>query len=275
MSQDVLVTGRLVGGHPIRRNPVTDNKGNPKLNADGEKMTQVYIGIAVPKTQADWRQEPWGQQIAAVAEAAWPRGEHRAPTFAWKVTDGDSDIPNKNNSVPNQREGYPGHWVLACATNWHVKCYHPNKYDPHQQIQDEKEIKTGDYCRVVVSVKGNDSTDSPGVYLNPSLFELSRAGKEIILDNGPSAAEMFGGSSAQLPSNGQFDDSVKAPQQEQQQTASTTPPPPPPANDLVTPPPPPPSEEEKYEYGGQVKTKSEWLAIPGYTEAHLKAMTKV
>ena len=37
----------------------------------------------------------------------------------------------------------------------------------------------GDYCRLVISIKGNGAIapNTPGVYVNPSMFELYQAGK--------------------------------------------------------------------------------------------------
>lgn len=200
---EVLVEGRLVAGHPMIQNVKTDNAGQPKLQADGiTPQTEAYIGIAIPKGQeTDWRQTPWGQQFHAAAVRDWPNGEHGSPTFAWKVTDGDSPVPNTKGKKPCDREGYPGHWVIGASTQFGIKCFHVGKYDPLQQIQDKNEIKCGDYCRVGLNVKGNGPCQSPGIYVNPDQFELSRPGVQIIVESGRSAAEVFGGVPA--PSNTQ------------------------------------------------------------------------
>ncbi len=191
--------GRLVGGHPMEMHQVIDQLTNkPRMQADGvTPRMELYIGVAIAKGQeTHWNQTPWGQQIYQAGVADWPNGEHGAAAFAWKVADGDSQIPNKKGKKPCDREGYPGHWVLNCSTALPLRCYHANKYDPTQQIQNKNEIKAGDYCRVVINCRGNGPCQSPGVYLNPALFELSRPGVEIILDNGPVAADAFGGGAA-------------------------------------------------------------------------------
>lgn len=198
MSQTVeilLPEGRLVGGHPMNQNVVTDDRTKqPKLGQDGQPRKEAFIAIAIPKQGApDWKQSPWGSLIAQAGQAAWPSGEFNAPTFAWKVEDGDSQVPNKRGKKNCDREGYPGHWIIKGSTGIPIKCYHAGYYDPTQQIQDANAIKPGDFCRVLVNVRGNGSTDSPGVYMNPALFELSRAGDLIVLDSGTSAAEAFGG----------------------------------------------------------------------------------
>lgn len=211
---EIMVTGRLVGGHPMDQRVVTDDKtGQPKMQADNvTPRTEAYVGIAVAKQgEANWWETDWGQKIYNTAQRDWPNGEYGAPTFAWKVVDGDSAIPNKKGKKPCEREGWPGHWVLHCSTGIAIKCYHPGRYDPTQQIQNKAEIKPGDYCRVLINCRGNNPTQSPGVYLNPTLFELSRAGIEIILDSGPSAADAFGGTVAQLPQNAQVDPNATAP----------------------------------------------------------------
>jgi hypothetical protein len=203
MSIDVLIEGRLVCGHPMTRRPVKKRDPitkveTPVINADGTPVTDVYVGIAIPKlTESDWKQSAWGQQFYAAGVQDWPNGEHGSPTFAWKVTDGDSQVPNQKGKKPCDREGWPGHWIVHCTTQFHVSCFHVGKYDPLEQIQVDKEIKTGDYARVLVNVKGNGPSQSPGIYVNPTKFELSRAGAVIISESGPSAAEVFGG--APLP----------------------------------------------------------------------------
>lgn len=206
--------GRLVGGHPMNSNPAVDDRtGQPKLQADGvTPRTEVYLGVAIPKAgETHWNQTTWGALIHQQAAADWPNGEYNAPAFAWKIVDGDSQVPNKRGRKPCEREGYPGHWVLNLATGLPIKCYHAGRYDPTQQIQNKVEIKPGDYCRVLVTCRGNNPSQSPGVYLNPSLFELTRAGVEIVLDTGPSASDAFGGSAPQLPPGAQVDTAVAPP----------------------------------------------------------------
>ena len=197
---EVMVSGRIVCGHPITRRPVT--KKDPVTKQETPLMdpttnlqiTESYFAVAVPKgAEPDWKQSPWGQQIYTRACQDWPNGEHGALDFSWKITDGDSMVPNKNQKKPAEREGWPGHWVIHCTTRFAVRCYHAGKYDPTQQIQEENAIKCGDYCRVLLDIKGNSPSQSPGVYVNPMLFELSRAGVLIVTDSGPSAAAAFGG----------------------------------------------------------------------------------
>ena len=196
---EVMIEGRLVNGHPMTRRPVT--KKNPQTHVEeplldqlGQQVTDVYFAVAIPKAgSVDWKLTAWGAPIAARAVADWPNGEHLAPAFSWKIIDGDSAVPNQKGKKPCEREGWAGHWVVHCSTRFACRSFHVGKYDPTQQIQVENEIKTGDYCRALLGVKGNNPSQSPGIYTNPQLFELSRAGTPIVGEGGPSAADAFGG----------------------------------------------------------------------------------
>lgn len=209
MASDILTpVGRIVGGHPMVAHPVTDSKtGVAKMQKDGiTPRMSTYIGLAIPKgAEARWQDTEWGRQIELVAQTDWPRGEHRAPTFAWKIIDGDSRVPNKKGKIPAEREGYAGHWVVQASTELHVPCYHTGHYAPHEQIKRKEEIKCGDYGRLYLNVKGNGSSESPGIYVNPTLFDLVRAGIEIINSDGPDAAAVFGAVAAVVPANAQLD----------------------------------------------------------------------
>jgi hypothetical protein len=295
--QEVLITGRLVGGHPMVTHTVTDDiTKQPKMQADGvTPRTEAYVGIAIAKgVESDWRQTPWGQQISLAAQTGWPNGEFNAPAFAWKITDGDSQVPNKVGKKPFDREGFPGHWVVNCSNGFAIRSYHPGRYDPTQQIQDKNAIKCGDYCRVLINAVANAPSQSPGVYLNPMLFELSRAGIEIVTSSGPDAAAAFGAAAAVLPANAMVDNTVQqtaegaqqAHQQAQQPTvqqpAAQQPAvqqPVTPANDFVTGPgggPAAPAAVQEVKYidanGGQF-TEAQLLAA-GYQAAQIAALPR-
>lgn len=66
-------------------------------------------------------------------------------------------------------------------------------------IQNKDEIKAGDYCRLVISIKSNKSTQTAGIYVNPSLFELYQSGVAIISENAPDATATLGATAAALP----------------------------------------------------------------------------
>lgn len=253
----VTPVARLIHGHPMKQNPKTNRKTKqPVLDKAGQQVKEIYIGIAIPKAgEADWKDTEWGKQIvmaATDAEFGYDVAMTKRTDFSWKVVDGDSDVPNKEGNVPNQDPYKVRHWVLHLNTRIPYNCYHVGKYSPLDAIQDANTIKLGDYVRVNIMAKGNKPSETPGVYLNPNLLELSRPGEAIVREgSGPDAASVFGGGApAQV-----------APTPAPSAPAPTTPPP---ATDLLVT--PPPVVEEKYSYNGAVYTKAQLLGMPGWSE---------
>ncbi len=269
MAEEIEVSGRLVGGHPMLYTKQIDDKTKlPKLMKDGTELMSMYIGVAVPKTgEQHWNQTAWGAKIWNDAIAGYPRGEHEMPNFAWKIQDGDSQIPNQKMVKPCDKEGYPGHWVLNCSTSLPVKVFIAGKYDPMDQVQDSNMIKTGDYCRALIYVKPNNSTQSPGMYLNPYGFELTQAGQQII--SGPDVGAIFRGSppagqQQQVPPAGQQQQAVPpaAPNTGFAGGPGAAPPPP-----AVAPPPP---AEQSYLVQGTIYTQSQ-LVNSGWSPEQIAA----
>ena len=214
MSDILSPVGRLVAGHPMEMHPVMDDRTNVQKTFK-DNITPMFnqsVGIAIPKAgETHWNQTQWGAQIQAVAVAAYPRGEHTMATFSWKITDGDSTEPNKKMVTPASREGYPGHWVVFASSCFPTPSYHAGKYQPHEVIQNKNEIKKGDYVRISFNTAPNNSSDSPGMYINPVMLELSRAGIAIMSGNAPDAAAAFGASAPVIPQNAMIDTAVAAP----------------------------------------------------------------
>lgn len=254
MIEIMTEVGRMVGGHPMVSRKVMDEKTKlQRICRDGvTPMIDFYVAIAIAKGQeTHWNQTVWGQQIYNEAVAAFPNGEHGTLAFSWKVTDGDSQIPNKKMKKPCDREGYPGHWVLHCSNGFAIPCFHRGRYDPTQQIQRKEEIKGGDYIRLNIRVKGNGAVapNTPGVYLNPESFELYQAGVEIVGESAVDAQGTFGADAGALPAGAMVDPNVPAAggMAPPPQGGMAPPPqggapgtaPPAPATDILTPPPPP------------------------------------
>ncbi len=186
--------GRLVAGTPHNKQPVLDDNGNQKVNRNGEPMFNWFFAVAIPKgSEQHWSQTEWGQKVWQVGHAAFPNGQADSPAFAWKVVDGDSQIPNKKGIAPFQREGYPGNWVLNFATSLkEPDCYNA---DGSQRIPSDT-FYTGCFAQVFASVTGNNSLQSPGVYLNPEMVAFAAHGERI--HSGPDVSQAgFGG--APLP----------------------------------------------------------------------------
>ena len=261
----VLPEGRIVAGNPSIWSQAKDSMtGQPKLRHDGQPQMQSYFGFAIPKQgEAHWKDTQWGALIYAEGMAGFPNGEHGAPTFAWKITDGDSQIPNKAGKKPVDQEGYRGHWILNISTTLApVECYKrigSNFGSPIERVTDAKTIKTGDYGLVAISVKDNKDKNghspSPGVYLNPMGFCMTREGDVISGEGAPTvnATAAFGGVVASTPT-----------------PAPVAPPTPSTSYMAPTPPTPPaaPLEEPKLSNGF---TRSQLLAA-GWSEAQIAAL---
>lgn len=173
--QIIFPVGRLVGGSLTKLFPRTDSFGKPKLNKDGTPSMQCNFGFAIRKgAEQHWNQTSWGAQIWGTGKAAYP-AEHVSPAFAWKVTDGDSQIPNKKGKKPYENENYRGHWILWFSQSWMPKTCNA---DGSVEISAEQ-IKIGYFVRVMADASGNNPSPSPGVYLNPQAVALIAEGEEI------------------------------------------------------------------------------------------------
>lgn len=185
--------GRLVGGSVYKARD-KDAEGRPLVTKTGPQAGQprveYFFAVAIAKgAEQHWAQTEWGKLIWQAGHAGFPQGQAQAPTFAWKITDGDSAVPNKAGRKPCEREGYRGNWVLSFSSGSAPKIYNKDGSAP---IVEPDAVKLGYYVQVFGSVAANGSMQQPGVYLNHSLVALSGYGPEIVL--GPDAAAVgFGG----------------------------------------------------------------------------------
>jgi hypothetical protein len=176
--------GRLVGGSVYRAQPKTNNDGTARIDTvTGKPMIGFSFGVAYPKNgSTHFGQTPWGAEIWQEGHAAWPNGQAGAPTFAWKVTDGDSQIPNKKGRKPCDNEGWPGHWVVWFSGTFPPKTCNADGSREYT-VADGEIIKPGHFVQVAGSVDSNKSTQSPGLYLNYKAVAHSAFGPEIALSN--------------------------------------------------------------------------------------------
>lgn len=198
--------GRFVNGN-LYQPQTKDADGKPLLIKNGPNTGQptqkFYVAIAIPKIAgAHWATYPraanrqnersWGEAIWAAGHGAFGPSA-QSPVFAWKVSDGDSAIPNKKGRKPCDNEGWPGCWVLHCSGSFAPKCYNA---DGSAVLVERDAIKPGFYIQIAGNVAGNASSQNPGVYVNPSMVSLQGFGPEIISGPDPTQAG-FGG--APLP----------------------------------------------------------------------------
>ena len=198
MTDKVVITtpvGRMVQGSVSKPN-TKDMNGQPMVVKTGpnkgQPTQQFFIALAIPKgPETHWASTPWGAEIWKVGHAAFP-GVAQRPDFAWKITDGDSTIPNKRNTVPAQQTGFARHWVLKCTSSFPPTCWNANGTAP---VAPES-IKCGFFLQLSVTVNGNGNQQNPGVYLNCGMVALAAYGEEIQQGPDPTSAG-FGG--APLP----------------------------------------------------------------------------
>jgi hypothetical protein len=195
--------GRFVFGDLY--DPETENfDGEPltfKKGADAGKARVEYIvGLAIPKTQAHWGNEPgWGQTIWATGHAAFPGGEAQQPGFSWKIYDGDQKTlpPKSKSKVPYcDREGWAGCWVLRFGSSFAPDIYdavtNPDNPPPLTQAN---AVLSGHVIQVVGTVSGNTGK-SPGVYLNLGAIGLRSVHLPLIKKSGIDVKGKFGGTVA-------------------------------------------------------------------------------
>ena len=272
--------GRIVSGDVYKGND-KDASGAPRLiksgpNA-GQPTVQFYIGLAVAKTpNVPWEQEEWGAKIMQVARGGCPALFDPATgqllqgrNFAFKVSDGDSQIPNTVGKKPCDNEGWAGHWVLHFSNGFAPSCFNNDGTAPLL----EPMIKRGYFVQVNGSVNANTNMQNPGVFLNHNMIAFSGYGDEIKGGADPRAAG-FGaapapaGMSATPPAGMAPPAAPAAPAP--MAPPATPAPMAPPATDLIQPP-----AEDQYELQGRVFSRSELLSMPGWTEAALAGLTKV
>lgn len=180
--------GRLVSGS-IYRGRDKNAEGAPlvyKTGADaGKPRLEFYAGLAIPKgAEQHWSATPWGALIWAAGHAGQATAGSN-PKFAWKVIDGDSQIPNSKNNRPCDREGWPGNWVLQFSSSYAPTVYNR---DGTAKIVEPDHVKLGYYVQIAGDVGFNNSPQQPGVYLNASMVALSAFGEEIYVGQDASAA---------------------------------------------------------------------------------------
>jgi hypothetical protein len=195
---DILTpVGRLVMGSPfIGQDKDANNaplviKNGPNA---GQPRVEFFMAVAVAKTDPGLAAVQ--ATIVQTAVAAFPHmfnpdGSCNRPGFAFKMVDGDSQVPNTKGKKPCEREGFPGHVVFYFSSGFAPKCYTAGGVS---LITDPEAIKRGYYVRINGSVVGNKSEQQPGVFLNHGDLELVGYGDEI--SSGPDGASIFGGAPA-------------------------------------------------------------------------------
>lgn len=189
--------GRIVQGDLFKQQQKRDNNQQPKTKADGTPDMQYYFGLAIEKTHPELG--AFWQQLEAVARQGFPHffppngtGQCVKPDFAWKMIDGDSyDAQGKPYA---EREGFKGCYVFRFSTEFPIRVYYPGRYADADIVKNPALCPRGYYIRARISVKPNNSTQTPGLYLNPLMVEIAGQGEAIT--SGPDAGAAFGSAPA-------------------------------------------------------------------------------
>lgn len=271
--------GRLVSGDCFQGND-KDAEGRPLVVKSGPNAGQprisFYMGVAIPKTDPEFA--ALETTLKQVAQKEFPQffdaqGNCINPQFAFKITDGDSQLPNSKGRKPCDQEGYKGNWILNFSNGFAPKCYSKGGAE---ELLDSSSIKKGYYIRVYASVKGNGSNQQPGIYLNHSMVELIGYGEEII--SGPSGSDIFGGKPATLPNGASATPLAGAPIPQAAVPGAAMQPPAVPGAAMQPPAIPQPAPEVleppvKYNVQGNVYTKQQLLDA-GWSDQQIEALPK-
>lgn len=187
MSDKISITspvGRIVQGS-LYKPSTKDLQGNPLVIKNGPNAGQprvtFWVKIAIPKGQEQhWAQTTWGQQIYAVGNKAFPQFS-QAPSFAWKIEDGDNAIPNPERKGKKNcdQEGWKGNWILKISGGFAPKIVRQNN-GRIEEYSEADAVKPGHYVEVLFSAEGNNTPTKPGIYLNFVAICFRGFGPEIV-----------------------------------------------------------------------------------------------
>ena len=174
----VLPPCRLVQGS-LYVPQTTDALNKPLKTKDGNPRVNYFFAVAVPKgAERHWNETSWGRIIVAVAREAFPDGKSELPSFAWKVGDGDSTVPNSEGYKPCDNDGFPGNWIVRFSGGFAPQIVDAANLQP---ILETDFIKLGDWIEVAGNVAGNGakSNPNPGVFLNHAAVAFRAYGQRI------------------------------------------------------------------------------------------------
>lgn len=179
MTNFTTPVGRMIQGSMY--NPNTKNaEGKPLLDKAGNPRNDFFFAIAIAKgAEAHWKDTEWGNVIWTAGVTGDVHAGNR-PTFAWKVTDGDSTAVDQKGKRPCDKEGHRGHWVLRFSGGYAPKLYSTVGTSAPVELVGKDEVMPGYYIQVNGSVKFNGSSQQPGVYLNHSMACLRGFGPRIV-----------------------------------------------------------------------------------------------
>jgi len=202
MTDILLPVGRMVGGSFYEARLLTDDDGQPVIDQKtGKQKSSFSFALAIKKTCADWKQESWGAIAYSVGASGYPAFIAN-PAFAWKIVDGDSNVPNENNKIPCENPNYVGNWIIWFSQSFPIRVVNqkgtkdlvrpsdvrsdqnPSGLIVNELGQEIGEILPGYFIEVMASVvpnkpPANGKKGKPGIYWNPVAVALSAFGPRI------------------------------------------------------------------------------------------------
>lgn len=205
LSKQILFSpGRIVQGSLYKAQD-KDMDGRPRVFPPGhpkagQPKISYFFAVAIAKQPGEtaWWDTAWGKAALELAQAAWPQGQWQSPGFAWKIEDGDSQVPNKRGRKNANTEGMAGCWIVNFSSGFAPKVFLVNPPNPPQPMIEPDVVKLGYWVEVLGTMRGNDTATNPGIYVNHDMVGFRGRDKEIF--TGPDASTVGFGQSA-LPSH--------------------------------------------------------------------------
>lgn len=174
---------RLVQGSLYDR-ITQDIDGNPfkiKTGKDvGKERGKYYFGVAIKKgEEKHWNETAWGKQLWDFVISQSSAAIVSKKDFSWKIEDGDSEEPNRNERRNCDRDGFPGNWIIKFSTFIAPQLVN-EKCD---QITQDHFIQLGYFVQVYFSAMYNNPANKPnirnGVFLNPEIVSFQAYGEVL------------------------------------------------------------------------------------------------
>jgi len=167
----------------------------------GQPRSEFFFALAIPKGnetaaaygKLNWAATPWGAEIYK-AGTSFLAHAASMPSFAWKIADGDSTEMNSVGNRMSDNEHARGSWVLFFNGSIASKICNA---DGSASLTEPDAILPGYFVQVAFNIKGNDSAQKPGVYLNP--VAVARVAFGEVIHSGVNVAGLGFGVGVSLP----------------------------------------------------------------------------
>lgn len=180
MSEQILFpVGRMIAGNAYRGIPRESN-GEPVFVRGSNPPVQALeykLALAIAKeNETDWKQTEWGAKIVAQGREGFPQ-QYLSQAFAWKIIDGDSNLPNTVGKIPREQPHQAGHWIIWMSS-WNPPQLCNTRGQP---LFEADAIYPGCYIQVVALVKPNGAVapNKPGIFIDQKAICFIGHGERI------------------------------------------------------------------------------------------------